>query len=161
MISRQFIQNIIENEVSELNIFLIDLQVNNSNSIKVLLDSEKGVKISDCVKISRSIEHQLDREKEDFELEVSSYGLYSPFKTVLHYNKNIGKEVEIYLNEGKNFKGVLNKIGTIENSETIDFIEILQKKKKKVEGKKKKVEVEEIIIVKKEEIKKIKLVPKF
>lgn len=160
MISKQFVKNIAEEELKGLNVFLIDLQINSSNSIKILLDSEKGVKISDCVKISRSIEHQLDREKEDFELEVSSYGLYSPFKTLLHYNKNIGKEVEVYLNEGKKFNGILNKVETIENSETIDFLEILQKKKKKIERKKKKVKIEEIIIVKKEEIKKIKLVPK-
>lgn len=161
MISKQFVQNIIEGEVNLLNIFLIDLQISSSNSIKILLDSEEGVKISDCVKISRSIEHQLDREETDYELEVSSYGMYSPFKILLHYNKNIGKEVEIYLNEGENFKGVLNKVETIVNSETIDFIEILQKKKKKIEGKKKKVEIEEIIIVKEEELKRIKLVPKF
>ena len=161
MINKQFVQNIIEEELSSLNVFLIDLQISSSNSIKILLDSKKGVKISDCVKISRSIEHQLDREKEDFELQVSSYGLYSPFKTSLHYNKNIGKEVEVYLNEGKNFKGILKKVETIENSETIDFVEISQKKKRKVEGKKKKTEIEEIVVVKINEIKKIKLVPKF
>ncbi|MEN8119774.1 MAG: ribosome assembly cofactor RimP [Bacteroidota bacterium] len=161
MINKQFVQNIVEEEVGALNIFLIDLQISNSNSIKILLDSEKGVKISDCVKISRSIEHQLDREKEDFELEVSSYGLFSPFKILLHYNKNLGKEVEIYLKEGKNFKGTLIKVETLKNSEIIDFIEISQKRKKKIEGKKKKVEVEEIVLVKIEEIKKIKLIPKF
>ena len=161
MINKQFVQNIIEEEINSLNIFLIDLQISSSNTIKVLLDSEAGVKISDCVKISKSIEHQLDREKEDFEIEVSSYGLFSPFKIPLHYNKNIGKDVEVYLNEGKNFKGTLVKVETTENIETIDFVEISQKKKKKVEGKKKKVEIVEIVVVKIDEIKKIKLVPKF
>ena len=160
MISKQFIQNVIEGELSDLGVFLIDLQVNNANSIKVLLDSEQGVKISECVKISKSIEQKIDREEEDFDLEVSSYGVFSPFKTLLHYTKNLGKEVEIFLVEGKNFKGVLNKVKADDN-ETVDFIEVLTKKKQKIEGKKKKVEVEEIIKIDIKEIKKVKLIPKF
>jgi ribosome maturation factor RimP len=161
MISKKLLVGLIEDELKNLNIYLIDIQVDNSNSIKVLLDSEKGVTVENCIKISRAIEHQLDRDEEDFALEVSSYGVFSPFKILLHYTKNLGKEVEVYLNEGKNFKGLLNKIKTSDSESTFDSIEILQKKKKKLEGKKKKVEVEEIIIVKKEEIKKVKLVPKF
>ncbi len=161
MISKQFIQNIIKEELSNLNIFLIDLQINSSNSIKILLDSEKGVKISECAKISKSIEHQIDREKEDFDLEVSSYGVFSPFKILLHYKKNLGKEVEVFLVEGQNFKGVLNKFETLEDNETVSSLEISQKKKKKIEGKKKKIEVEEIININIEKIKKIRLVPKF
>lgn len=160
MINKKAIEKIVKDQLVDSEIILVDIQVNSSNIIKVYLDSKKGVSISDCAKISRNIESQLDRDKEDFELEVSSYGIFSPFKILLHYHKNIGKEVEIYLNEGKNFKGVLNKVESKENNE-IAFIEIIQKKKKKLEGKKKKKEVEEILIVKKEEIKKIKLVPKF
>ena len=160
MISKKIIEKIVNEQLINSDIVLIDIQVSSSNAIKVFLDAENGVSISDCVKISRSIEGQLDRDKEDFELEVSSYGLFSPFKILLHYQKNIGKEVEVYLNEGKNFKGVLNKAESDEHG-LIDYIEILQKSKKKIEGKKKKIEVEEIIKVKKEEIKKIKLVPKF
>lgn len=161
MISKKKINEIIEEELVDLKIYLVDLQVDSSNSIKVLLDSEKGVTVENCIKISRTIEHQLDRDEEDFALEVSSYGIFSPFKILLHYTKNLGKEVEVYLNEGKNFKGVLNKIENADDEHLFDFIEIVQKKKKKIEGKKKKVEVEERIIVKKEEIKKVKLVPKF
>ncbi|MCF6240506.1 MAG: ribosome assembly cofactor RimP [Bacteroidales bacterium] len=160
MINKKTIEEIVKGQIIDLNIVLVDIQISSSNSIKVFLDSENGVSISDCVKISRSIEGQLDRDKEDFELEVSSYGLFSPFKILLHYKKNLGKEVEVYLNEGQNFKGVLNKIEHDEDG-VIDYIEIMQKKKKKLEGKKKKIEIEEIIKVKKEEIKKIKLVPKF
>jgi len=160
MINKKKIEDIVLDELVDSDIVLVDTQVSSSNAIKVLLDSEKGVTITDCVKVSRSIEGSLDREIEDFELEVSSYGLFSPFKLLLHYQKNIGKEVEVYLNEGKNFKGVLNNIVSTEKND-IDYIEIMQKKKKKLEGKKKKIEVEEIIKVKKEEIKKIKLVPKF
>jgi len=161
MVSKQFVQNIIEDELINCNIFLIDLQVNSSNSIKVLLDSEKGVKVTDCVKISKAIEAQLDRETEDFDLEVSSYGLYSPFKVLLHYNKNLGKEVEVFLNKGKNFKGILEKVKVIDDTDTIDFLEISRKIKKKIEGKKKKEELTEIITVKKEEIKKIRLIYRF
>ena len=160
MISKKTIEEIVQEQLKGSDIILVDTQVSSSNSIKVFLDSENGVSISDCVKISRSIEGQFDRDKEDFDLEVSSYGLFSPFKILLHYQKNMGKEVEVYLNEGQNFKGVLNKIESDEHGD-IDYIEIMQKKKKKIEGKKKKIEVEEIIKVKKEEIKKIKLVPKF
>ena len=160
MISKQFVLSLIQDELVDLNILLIDLQVSSSNHIKVLLDSDTGVKISECVKISRAIEHQIDREEQDFELEVSSYGVFSPFKVPLHYNKNLGKEVEIYLVEGKNFKGVLSKIEMSDKNE-VKAIEISQKFKKKLEGKKKKVEVEEITKINIEAIKKIKLVPKF
>lgn len=160
MISKKTIEAIVNEQLVDSDIILVDIQVSSSNSIKVFLDAEEGISISDCVKISRSIEGQLDRDKEDFDLEVSSYGLFSPFKILMHYQKNIGKEVEIYLNEGKNFKGILNKIESDKDG-SIESIEIVQKKKKKLEGKKKKIEVEEIIKVKKDEIKKIKLVPKF
>lgn len=161
MISKKTVKGFIEEELENLNIYLVDIKIDSSNSIKVLLDSEKGVTVDDCIKISRAIEHQLDRDEEDFALEVSSYGIFSPFKLLLHYTKNLGKEIEIYLNEGKSFKGVLNKIEASDDDKLFDFIEILQKKKKKTERKKKKVEVEEIISVKIEEIKKVKLVPKF
>ena len=159
MISVKTIENIVLEQLQDSDIVLVDTQVNTSNIIKVLLDSEQGVSISDCVKISRSIEGSLDRDKEDFELEVSSYGLFSPFKIALHYKKNLGKEVEIYLNEGKNFKGILANFES-SNTDIVSSVEIIQKKKIKPEGKKKKIEIEEIIKVKNEEIKKIKLVPK-
>jgi len=160
MISKKKIEEIVAESLADTEIVPVDIQVSSANTIKVFLDAEKGVSISDCVNISRSIEGQLDRDKEDFELEVSSYGLFSPFKLLLHYKKNLGREIEVYLNEGKNFKGVLSNFETDANN-NLEYIEVIQKKKKKLEGKKKKIEVEEIIKVKKDEIKKVKLVPKF
>ncbi|MBN1183282.1 MAG: ribosome assembly cofactor RimP [Bacteroidales bacterium] len=87
--------------------FIVDLTVNNANQIKVYIDSFEGISIEECVRISRCIEGQLDREKEDFSLEVSSAGLTLPFKVPQQYKKHMGKDVEVITHEGIKHKGKL------------------------------------------------------
>jgi len=53
-------------------LFLIELKVGADNSVRVILDGDHGVTLQDCMNVSRAIEHQLDREEEDFSLEVAS-----------------------------------------------------------------------------------------
>jgi ribosome maturation factor RimP len=69
-----------------------------------------GVTIEQCATLSRAIESNLDRETEDFELEVSSAGLGQPFKVVQQYYKNVGKEIEVDLNDGSKMKGILEEV---------------------------------------------------
>ena len=161
MINKEKIRQLITEKLEGTVIVLVDLQVSPSNQIKVLLDSFEGVTISKCVEISRLVEGSLDREEEDFELEVSSYGLLQPFMLPLQYLKNIGRKVEVFYKEGKSIKGILNKVKLTENKEAVESVEILIKKKIKQEGKKKKIEVEEITSITDEEIQKVKLVPTF
>jgi ribosome maturation factor RimP len=76
-------------------LFLIDLSVNEANKIMVTLDGDNGVTLQDCIDISRAIEHNLDREEQDFSLEVASAGATSPMKNVRQFKKNIGRTVKV------------------------------------------------------------------
>lgn len=76
-------------------LFLIDLSINDAFKIIVTLDGDNGVTLQDCIDISRAIEHNLDREEQDFSLEVASAGVSSPLKTIRQYKKNIGRTLKI------------------------------------------------------------------
>ena len=114
--------------------FLIDVVVNPGNKIIVAIDNIKGLSIDTCAEIHRLIEASLDREIEDFELEVTSPGLTAPLKVPQQYLKNIGREVDILLKNGEKLKGKLLKVTEI--NITIEFEEV-----KKAEGLKKKIKV--------------------
>ncbi len=81
------------------NLFLIDFSITTDNKINVILDGDEGVTVQDCMKISRAIEHNLDREEEDFSLEVASAGAASPMVLPRQYRKNIGRKVEVKTSE--------------------------------------------------------------
>lgn len=76
-------------------IFLIDLSINDSMKITVTLDGDEGVSLQDCIDISRAIENNLDREEQDFSLEVASAGVSTPLKLVRQYKKNIGRTLKV------------------------------------------------------------------
>ncbi|NHM05865.1 ribosome assembly cofactor RimP [Flavobacterium sp. CYK-4] len=78
-------------------IFLIDLTITDTFKIIVTLDGDNGVQLQDCIDISRAIEHNLDREEQDFSLEVASVGVGSPLKLVRQYIKNIGRTLIVKL----------------------------------------------------------------
>jgi ribosome maturation factor RimP len=161
MINEGNIQKVVDSELEGTDIVLVDIQISNSNNIKIILDSIKGVSIDECVKISRLIESNFDREEEDYQLEISSYGIGQAFILPLHYLKNINREVELYLKNGNTIKGVLKTVELTEDLKHLKQIGILNKKKIKEEGKKRKTEIEEIISVQNNEIQKAKLVPVF
>lgn len=76
-------------------LFLIDLSVNDANKISVTLDGDFGVNLQDCIDVSRAVENNLDREEQDFSLEVASAGATSPLKLVRQYKKNIGRTIKV------------------------------------------------------------------
>lgn len=91
--------------------YLVDVNVTETNKITVEVDNEnRGVSIEECVSISRNIEHNLDREEEDFELQVTSPGLDKPFKVEKQYLKNIGKMVAVQTNDDKSYEGILKEV---------------------------------------------------
>jgi len=90
-------------------IFLIDLTISEGNKINVTLDGDNGVNLQDCIDISRAIEHNLDREEEDFSLEVASAGATSPLKFVRQYKKNIGRKLEVKTNEGNTIEAIITE----------------------------------------------------
>jgi ribosome maturation factor RimP len=87
--------------------YLIEVQVSTSNKVRVYIENDDHVSIQDCISLSKHIEHSLDRESEDFELEVSSPGIDQPFKHERQFNKYKGKDVSITLIDGKLVQGKL------------------------------------------------------
>ncbi len=154
MIEKQKIQEIIENFVKQKDAYIVDITVSTSNKINVLIDSMKGFTINDCVETSRFIESNLDREVEDYDLEVSSAGLSEPFKVVQQYQKNLGKDVETITKDGKKIKGILSNVS--ENG-----FEIEESKMVKIEGKKKKQAVIEKHNFSFDQVKSTKIIIKF
>jgi len=88
-------------------LFLIDLAVSGANHIKVIIDGDKGVTVDDCIYISRAIENNLDREEEDFSLEVASAGATEPMTKIRQYKKNLGRTLEVKTNENPMIEGEL------------------------------------------------------
>ena len=88
-------------------LFLIELKVGADNSIRVILDGDQGVSLKDCMTISRAIEHQLDRDAEDFSLEVASVGVGTPLQSQRQYIKNIGRKLKVELVERPSVEGTL------------------------------------------------------
>jgi len=78
------------NEALALNesLYLIDLSISESNKIQVTIDGDKGVPLSECIRVSRNVEHNFDREEEDFSLEVSTPDISNPLKVKRQYIKN-------------------------------------------------------------------------
>ena len=78
-------------------VFLIDLIITDSFKIIVTIDGDNGVVLQDCIDISRALEDNLDREEQDFSLEVASVGVGSPLKLVRQYKKNVGRTLIVKL----------------------------------------------------------------
>ena len=91
-------------------LFLIELKIGIDNSIRVILDGDQGVLLKDCMTISRAIEHNLDRDEEDFSLEVASAGVGTSLKNHRQYVKNIGRKLEVEISEGSHFQGTLTSV---------------------------------------------------
>jgi len=90
-------------------LFLIDFSIDSNQKITITLDGDNGVSVQDCIRISRAIEHNLDREEEDFSLEVASCGATSPLLLPRQYVKNIGRFLEVKLQSGLKFEGKLTQ----------------------------------------------------
>ena len=106
---KETVESLLSNALEERkDLFLIDLSISEDNSIKVVIDGDQGVSVEDCVFISRAIEHNLDREQEDFSLEVTSAGATSPLINNRQYKKNIGRTLKLVANS-QTIEGVLTK----------------------------------------------------
>lgn len=108
MIDRQKVIDITKQWLdTKENYFLVDVTITPDNSIVVEIDQAEGVWIDDCVDLSRFIESAMDRDVEDYELEVGSAGIGQPFKVLQQYINHIGQEVEVLPKSGTKLKGIL------------------------------------------------------
>jgi len=105
---RKVVQELLDRGFEEReDLFLIDLSVSVANHIKVIIDGDKGVTVDDCIFISRAVENNLDREEEDFSLEVASAGAAEPMTNIRQYKKNLGRTLEVKANDQSNVEGKL------------------------------------------------------
>ena len=96
MFKESVIQLLEEGLEERPDLFLIDFKVGEDNAIKIVIDGDNGVLVEDCMFISRAIEHNLDREEEDFSLEVLSAGVSEPLTQGRQYKKNLGRTPSFY-----------------------------------------------------------------
>ena len=154
MIEEEKIRNIITDIVRQKDAFIVAIKVSSSNKINIEIDSVSGFSINDCIEVSKLIESKLDREEEDFELEVASAGLSEPFKVIQQYQKNLEKEIETITIEGEKIIGVLSHVSD-------NGFEIEESKMVKVEGKKKKQNIIEKHQFAFDKVKSTKIIIKF
>lgn len=153
MIRKEHIEEIVEEHLLGTKKFLVKTSVGKDNLVSVYIDSEEGVTIDDCARLSRFVEKQLDRDSEDFELRVSSPGADEPFVDFRQYKKNIGRPVRIKLKNGDGFRGLL---------EYADNKEVRIKEEKKSKNKKqKKINTGESVRIPLEEISETKVIITF
>ncbi len=107
MIAKSKVTEIVNQWLEGKEYFLVDVTVTNDNRVVVEIDHAEGVWIEDCVELSRFIEANLNRDEEDYELEVGSAGIGQPFKVLQQYINHVGKEVEVLACDGKKYRGVL------------------------------------------------------
>ena len=129
MLNATEIRIFVEKALEGSDLFLVDVKVKPDNLIEVEIDSDSPISIEQCEKLTREIESEFDRDKEDYTLEVGSAGITSPFKVKRQYLKNVGKEVEVVLKDGKKLTGVLK------SANDQNFTVVTKEKVKKPEAK--------------------------
>jgi ribosome maturation factor RimP len=105
----------IVNGLLEGDVFLVGIRIKPTNNFKVFLDADGGLSIEKCIKINRAL-YRIMEEKAmypdgDFSLEVSSPGIDEPLKLLRQYKKNVGRNVEVILNDGTKKEGKLLEVG--------------------------------------------------
>lgn len=135
MIDKKLVTDLANEWLQGKEYFLVEANVDNQNKITVEIDHKDGVWIEDCCELSKFIEEHLDRDVEDFELEVGSAGIGQPFKVLQQYKNAIGYDVELMTSDGKKMEGEMKEVS--ESGFTVVVTE-----KQKVEGKKRPVMVD-------------------
>jgi ribosome maturation factor RimP len=109
MLLKEDIRKVALEKAVELNGYIVDITVSNTNVITIYFDRDSGVHVDDCLAISRHIHDNFDRDDEDYELTVCSPGLTNPFKIKEQYLKHQGQEVVVKKRDGKKISGVLKE----------------------------------------------------
>lgn len=136
MIDKTALEQVINEALEGSKMFLVTLKVSKDNIIDVALDSDEDITIDDCVAVNDAVLAAFDRDDEDYELTVGSYGITSPLILPRQYRKNVGYEVEVLTVDGRKLKGVLA------DADDEGFV-LTTTVKKKLEGKKRPELVEE------------------
>ena len=136
MIDKTALEQVINEALEGTKMFLVTVKVAKDNIIDVALDSDEDITIDDCVAVNDAVLATFDRDDEDYELTVGSYGITSPLLLPRQYRKNVGYEVEVLTCDGRKLKGVLT------DADDEGFV-LTTTVKRKLEGKKRPELVEE------------------
>ena len=107
MIDKFKVLDIVKDALEGSDKFLVSMKITPDNRIFVDIDGDNGINIDDCIELSRTIEKQLNRDEEDFELNVSSAGADAPLKMPRQYRRHMGRDLAVETFEGKNYEGTL------------------------------------------------------
>lgn len=140
MIDRNEILEAAQAAVAGTDTFIVDVTVTTDNIVTVTIDSYNDIDIDDCVAISNAITTAVSRDVEDYELEVGSAGLTTPFTVRGQWEKNIGNEVETYTTDGRKLIGTLRAVAD-------DSFTLAVERKVKPEGAKRPVTVTEEVVI--------------
>ena len=154
MIDKNVVKKLVDEWLQDKEYFLVSIEISPDDKIVVEIDHADGVWIEDCVALSRFIEDHLNRDEEDYELEVGSAGLGQPFKVEQQYINCIGEEVEVMPKDGKKVTGTLKSVDAPHFTVTI-------REKKRLEGQKRPQMVETDVTFDMEEVKYTKYVLNF
>ncbi|MGY6650291.1 ribosome assembly cofactor RimP [Wenyingzhuangia sp. IMCC45574] len=111
------VESLLDSAIEENpSLFLVDLQIGAENKILVTIDGDNGVPLNECIRISRAVEHNLDREEEDFSIEVATPDIAKPLVMRRQYLKNIGRTLKVRTEEEK-YEGKLAEV----TEETIEL----------------------------------------
>lgn len=154
MIETSAVKALVEEWLADKDYFLTDLTISADDRIVVEIDHKDGVWIEDCVELSRHIEDGLNREEEDFELEVGSAGIGQPFKVLRQYEIHQGEEVEVVTRDGRKLTGTLSAV-------TPETFAVTITEKVRVEGKKRPVTQQRDVTLSYDEVKSTKYVIRF
>lgn len=111
MIDKFKILDIVSEALEGSNKFLVNMKVTPDNRIFVDIDGDEGINIDDCIELSRTVENSLNRDEEDFELNVSSAGADEPLKMPRQYRRHVGRMVSVEDFDGKRVEGTLVEAG--------------------------------------------------
>ena len=155
MIDKEIVKEIVDSHLLGTNKYWVDINVHPDNRIVIEIESDNElISIDDCIALTKYIESKLDRDIEDYELEVGSASISQPFKILKQYKKNIGNEVEVLLKTGMKYSGILKDADE-------DKIVLTITKQVKPEGAKRKITVEEDLSFAYDEIKHTKYIIRF
>jgi ribosome maturation factor RimP len=154
------IEEWLEPELAERNLFLVDIKFPMGRQIEVYIESDEGIHISECAEVSRFLEKKLDESglvPDNYILEVSSPGMGNPIKVPRQYKRRIGRVFEVLRNDGTQIEGELVEV----DDEKIKLREVEQKKSKTQKAKTKAQEELKEYVLKFDEIKRATLQFKF
>jgi ribosome maturation factor RimP len=107
MITVDRVTKLVEEKLEGTDMFIVELSVKPGNKIEILVDRDSGLALEDCLSVSRHVEGNLDREIEDYSLDVSSPGVGRPLKLKRQYVKNVGRTVNVKRTDGTIVEGIL------------------------------------------------------